>query len=189
MFTTRNTCAAAPPPRRRRRCRVTPKFDSVDCRVTDFMFMCESTTSTFNKEKAVERSSANIVETMHMDATDAALLWHGGRDISDWELDTAPSVQWAKSRSASARLCWPLLTGLCWAWARPDNNNNHTPYQLYPPSSILHLTSILHNNSSDSSPCSIRHFHAATTKRTKRVKIRAVNEPSRSFTVPREVPY
>ena len=36
MFTTRNTCAAAPPPRRRRRCRVTPKFDSVDCRVTDF---------------------------------------------------------------------------------------------------------------------------------------------------------
>ena len=37
MFTTRNTCAAAPPPRRRRRCRVTPKFDSVDCRVTDFI--------------------------------------------------------------------------------------------------------------------------------------------------------
>ena len=25
------------PPRRRRRCRVTPKFDSVDCRVTDFI--------------------------------------------------------------------------------------------------------------------------------------------------------
>ena len=47
------------------------------------MFMCESTTSTFNKEKAVERSSANIVETLHMDATDAALLWRGGRDISD----------------------------------------------------------------------------------------------------------
>ena len=38
MFTTRNTCAAAPPPRRRRRCRVTPKFDSVDCRVTDFIY-------------------------------------------------------------------------------------------------------------------------------------------------------
>ena len=29
--------------------------------------MCESTTSTFNKEKAVEGSSANIVKTLHMD--------------------------------------------------------------------------------------------------------------------------
>ena len=47
------------------------------------MFMCESTTSTFNKEKAVEGSSKNIVKTMHMDATDARLLWQGGRDISD----------------------------------------------------------------------------------------------------------
>ena len=71
--------------------------------------MCESISGTFNKEKALEGSSANIVKTMHMDVR--MLRCCGGvGGISRTESWTrSPSVQWAKSRSASARLCWPLL--------------------------------------------------------------------------------
>ena len=86
--------------------------------------------NTFNKEKAIEGPSANIVKTMHMDVSGcyaAVAGWAGylglraghGRPVC-----SGPSL--AQPRPASAGLYSAE------AWARPDNNNNHTPYQLYP---------------------------------------------------------
>ena len=87
MFTTRNTCAAAPPPRRRRRCRVTPKFDSVDCRVTDFIDL-------LYKRKIVSSNSNPNPNNLNLNQHTA------------WDIQTLFSRHLQKRRDIPPQICW-----------------------------------------------------------------------------------
>ena len=130
--------------------------------------------NTFNKEKAIEGPSANIVKTMHMDVSGCYAAVAG----------------WAGYLGLRAGHGRPVCSGPSLAQPRPASAGLYSA-EAGPGPGQTTITIILHINSIPRS-CSIRHFHAATTKRTcdmDRVKIRAINESSRSFTLPGEVPY